>query len=127
LLKAYVTKNFPSHGYLDFALEVEKVTTAKRNNLILNVDGCIGICCLDMMASLGMTREQIKSEVDLGMLNGLFVLGRSIGIMGHVMDQKRQGARLYRHPWEDILFDLPKRPDGWEAFVEEEKKEKKQR
>jgi citrate synthase len=127
LLKAYVVKHFPTHEYLDYALEVEKVTTAKRNNLILNVDGCVGICCLDMMASLGMTKEQIKSEVDLGMLNGLFVLGRSIGIMGHVMDQKRQGARLYRHPWEDILFDLPKRPDGWEAFVEEEKKEKKQR
>jgi hypothetical protein len=125
LLKSYVTKNFPKHDYLDYALEVEKVTTAKRNNLILNVDGCVGICCLDMMASLGMTKEQIKSEVELGMLNGLFVLGRSIGIMGHVLDQKRQGARLYRHPWEDILFDLPKRPEGWEAFVDEEKKEKR--
>ena len=125
LLKSYVTKNFPSHNYLDYALEVEKVTTAKRNNLILNVDGCVGICCLDMMASLGMTKEQIKAEVELGMLNGLFVLGRSIGIMGHVLDQKRQGARLYRHPWEDILFDLPKRPDGWDGFVEEEKKEKR--
>ena len=120
LLKAYVNKNFPGHAYIDYALEVEKVTTAKRNNLILNVDGCIGICCLDMMAGLGMTKEQISSEVKLGMLNGLFVLGRSIGIIGHVMDQKRQGARLYRHPWEDVLFDLPKRPDGFEQFIREE-------
>jgi succinyl-CoA synthetase alpha subunit len=119
LLKDYVLKNFPSHKYLEYALEVEKITTSKRNNLILNVDGCIGICCLDMMASLGMSTEEIKANVDLGMLNGLFVLGRSIGIMGHVLDQKRQGARLYRHPWEDILFDLPKRPQGWEEYKDD--------
>jgi len=125
LLKDYVKKHFPNHEYLDYALEVEKVTTSKKNTLILNVDGCIGICCCDMMASLGMTKEEIQGNVKLGMLNGLFVLGRSIGIMGHVMDQKRQGARLYRHPWEDILFDLPKRPDGWDEMIKEEGGKKK--
>ena len=37
-------------------------------------------------------------------LNGLFVLGRSIGMMGHFFDQKRQRAGLYRQPWDEILF-----------------------
>jgi len=119
LLKEFVINNFPSHEYLDFALEVEKFTTAKKNNLILNVDGCIGICCLDLMASMGLTKEEIKANVDLGVLNGLFVLGRSIGMMGHVLDQKRLGARLYRHPWDDIRFDLPERPPGWEELEKE--------
>jgi len=114
LLKAFVLKNFPKHEYLDYAIEVEKVTTAKRNNLILNVDGCIGITMLDLMSSVGLTKEEIKANVDLGVLNGLFVLGRSIGMMGHILDQKRLKSRLYRHPWDDILFDLPERPPGWE-------------
>jgi len=114
LLKKFVMENFPSHEYLDYALEVEKVTTAKRNNLILNVDGCIGICMLDLQAGIGLTKEEIKNNVDLGVLNGLFILGRSIGMMGHILDQKRLKASLYRHPWDDILFDLPERPPGWE-------------
>ena len=37
LLKEFVFKNFKEHPHLDFALEVEKITTSKRNNLILNV------------------------------------------------------------------------------------------
>ena len=43
LLKEFVMKNFEKHPHLDFALDVEKLTTSKRNNLILNVDGVIGI------------------------------------------------------------------------------------
>ena len=31
---------------LDFALGVEVATTAKRANLILNVDGCIAACLI---------------------------------------------------------------------------------
>jgi ATP citrate (pro-S)-lyase len=34
----------------------------------------------------------------IGTLNGLFVLGRSIGFIGHHLDQKRLRAPLYRHP-----------------------------
>ena len=42
--------------------------------------------------------------VDLGYLNALFVLGRSIGFMGHIFDQYRMKQGLYRHPWDDILY-----------------------
>lgn len=104
LLKQYVFDNFPKHPYMDYALEVEKVTTAKRNNLILNVDGCVGICFLDLMENLEMTQEEKQDVVDTEILNGLFVLGRSIGIMGHIFDQKRQRAALYRQPYDEILY-----------------------
>ncbi|CAF4863475.1 unnamed protein product, partial [Rotaria magnacalcarata] len=45
--------------------------------------------------------------VDDGALNGLFVLGRSIGFIGHFLDQKRLRQGLYRHPWDDISYVLP--------------------
>jgi succinyl-CoA synthetase alpha subunit len=104
LLKEFVFKNFKKHPHLDFALEVEKLTTAKRNNLILNVDGCIGITFLDLLENLDFTPEEVEDVIYSETLNGLFVLGRSIGMMGHVFDQKRQRAGLYRQPWDEILF-----------------------
>jgi ATP citrate (pro-S)-lyase len=104
LLKEFVFKNFPKHPHLDFALEVEKITTSKRNNLILNVDGCIGITFLDLLENLDFTKEEIEDVIYSEALNGLFVLGRSIGMMGHFFDQKRQRAGLYRQPWDEILF-----------------------
>jgi ATP-citrate lyase alpha-subunit len=104
LLKEFVFKNFEKHPHLDFALEVEKITTSKRNNLILNVDGCIGITFLDLLENLDFTQEEIEDVIYSEALNGLFVLGRSIGMMGHVFDQKRQRAGLFRQPWDEILF-----------------------
>jgi ATP-citrate lyase alpha-subunit len=104
LLKEFVIANFEKHPYLDFALEVEKITTSKRNNLILNVDGCIGICFMDLLENLDFSEEEKNDVVESEVLNGLFVLGRSIGMMGHIFDQKRQRAALYRQPWDEILF-----------------------
>ncbi|MHC1564915.1 MAG: citrate/2-methylcitrate synthase [Candidatus Syntropharchaeales archaeon] len=101
----YARETFSSTEYLDYALKVEVITTAKKNNLILNVDGCIGILFLDLMKSSGVfTDEEIQEVIDLGYLNGLFVLGRSIGLIGHALDQYRLKERLYRHPQDDILY-----------------------
>lgn len=108
LLIQYARANFPSTDLLNYALQVEQLTTAKKGNLILNVDGCIGILFLDLMSSCGaFTKEEIDEVVRLGYLNGLFALGRSIGLIGHILDQKRLGARLYRHPAEDIAYMMP--------------------
>ncbi|MGM0598204.1 MAG: citrate/2-methylcitrate synthase [Candidatus Rifleibacteriota bacterium] len=107
LLKDFAKKNFPETRLLDYAIEVEKLTTAKKDTLILNVDGCIGVLSVDMMYGLGWSEERIQGVVDSGGLNGLFLLGRTIGMIGHYMDQNRQKAPLYRHPWDDILYDLP--------------------
>jgi ATP-citrate lyase alpha-subunit len=111
LLKGYAKNHFPKTPYLDFALQVESLTTAKRDNLILNVDGCIGILICDMLRSVGYSPQQVEEFIELGALNAFFVLGRSIGLMGHVLDQKRLRTRLYRQPWDEILFMMPDKPE----------------
>jgi ATP-citrate lyase alpha-subunit len=111
LLKEYAKQHFPMTPYLDFALQVEQLTTAKRDNLILNVDGCIGILICDLLRSVGYSPQQVEEFIQLGALNAFFVLGRSIGLMGHVMDQKRLQTRLYRQPWDEILFMMPDKPE----------------
>ena len=111
VLVKYAKKHFPETETLDYALSIEKLTTRKRGNLILNVDGCIGVLTCDMLRSIGYTREQVREFVDLGILNAFFVLGRSIGLIGHIIDQKRLKARLYRHPWDDIAYMMPNKPE----------------
>ncbi|CAK9087397.1 Probable ATP-citrate synthase subunit 1 (ATP-citrate (pro-S-)-lyase 1) (Citrate cleavage enzyme subunit 1) [Durusdinium trenchii] len=77
----------------------------KRANLILNVDGCIAVCFTDMLRSCGaFSREEADDLMNFGCLNGLFVLGRSMGFIGHHLDQLRLKQPLYRHPWDDITY-----------------------
>ncbi|CDO69080.1 hypothetical protein BN946_scf184992.g29 [Trametes cinnabarina] len=107
LVKEYVHKHFPSHSLLDYALAVEKVTTSKKDTLILNVDGCIAVCFVDLLRDSGaFTPEEADEYIKIGTLNGLFVLGRSIGFIGHHLDQKRLRAPLYRHPADDIFINM---------------------
>ncbi len=83
--------------HLEFALEVEKLTTGKKDNLILNVDGTIAVVLLD----LGFPVES---------LNGFFILARTMGLIGHWIDQKQQAARLIRlHPYLARYATEPKR------------------
>merc|ERR1712151_239020 len=105
IIKEYAKREFPSTDVLDFALAVERVTTKKRANLILNVDGCIAACFVDMLRSCGaFTKKDADDLMRFGCLNGLFALGRSIGLMGHYLDQLRLKQPLYRHPWDDISY-----------------------
>jgi len=105
LVKEYAKKHFKSTPILDFALEVEQLTTKKRANLILNVDGCIAVSFVDMIRSCGaFSRDEADDLMSFGTLNGLFVLGRSIGFIGHYLDQLRLKQPLYRHPWDDITY-----------------------
>jgi len=108
IIVEYAKANFPATPVLDFALEVEKITTKKKANLILNVDGAIACAFVDMMRLCGaFTREEADEAVSLGTLNGLFVVGRSIGFVGHFLDQTRLKQGLYRHPVDDIAYSLP--------------------
>lgn len=108
ILKEFVKANFTDTPLLDYALQVEKITTSKKPNLILNVDGFIGVAMVDMLRGCGcFTREEARQFVDIGSLNALFVLGRSIGFIGHYLDQKRLKQGLYRHPWDDISYVMP--------------------
>lgn len=93
---------------LEYAIAVETVTTSKKDNLILNVDGCVAVCFVDLMRNCGaFSPEEAEDYLKMGVLNGLFVLGRSIGLIAHYLDQKRLRTGLYRHPWDDITYLLP--------------------
>jgi len=95
-LVSYV-KSLPiATPHLDFALSVEKVTSAKKDNLILNVDGTMAAVLVD----LGFPVES---------LNGFFILSRAIGLIGHWVDQKRQESRLIRLFDYLVNYAAPKR------------------
>ncbi len=111
IMKNYAKTHFKKTELLDYALAVEQVTTKKKNNLILNVDGCIGVLLVDLLKELHFSDAEIDEMIAAGLFNALFVLGRSIGLMGHYFDQKRLGEPLYRHPLDDILYDVPERPE----------------
>lgn len=105
LVKEFAKKHFPATPVLDFALAVEQVTTKKKATLILNVDGCIAACFVDLLRACGaFDLTEANELIDNGCLNGLFVAGRSIGFIGHYLDQKRLKQGLYRHPWDDISY-----------------------
>ncbi len=107
-LKKYASEHFPATPLLEYALEVEKLTTSKKDNLILNVDGTIGILMVDMWRALGYSEDDIDGFIDAGALNAFFVVGRSIGFIGHILDEKRLGMPMYRHPTDDILYSVEK-------------------
>ncbi|MCG3110604.1 MAG: ATP citrate lyase [Candidatus Manganitrophus sp. SB1] len=85
--------------HLDFALSVEKITTAKKDTLILNVDGTIAAVLVD----LGWPVES---------LNGFFILARTIGLIGHWVDQTRNGSRLIRMFNYVVNYASPKRREA---------------
>ena len=108
LVAEFAKENFPCTPLLDYAREVEQITTKKKPNLILNVDGCIAVCFVDLLRNSGFfTKDESETYIKTGSLNGMFVLGRSIGFIGHFLDQKRLKQGLYRHPWDDISYVLP--------------------
>ena len=104
LVMEYAKKNFPRTPVLDFALAVEQVTTKKKATLILNVDGCIAACFVDLLRDCGaFDRSEADELIANGCLNGLFVTGRTIGFIGHFIDQKRLKQGLYRYFKSHIL------------------------
>ncbi len=106
-LMNYAKDNFPSTSLLDYARTVEQLTTSKKENLILNVDGTIGILMVDMWRALDYSENEIDEFIESGTLNAFFIVGRSIGFIGHVLDEKRLSMPMYRHPMDDILYSLP--------------------
>jgi len=105
-LMNFAAEHFPATPLLDYAKTVEALTTSKKENLILNVDGTIGILMVDMWRALGYSEEEINEFIESGTLNAFFIVGRSIGFIGHVLDEKRLAMPMYRHPMDDILYDV---------------------
>jgi ATP citrate (pro-S)-lyase len=104
-LCAQFTGNANGDRYLDFALGVEQVTTRKKGNLILNVDGAIAAIMLDLLESeLGYEPHQLQELVDIEFFNALFVLSRSVGFASHYLDQRRHDEGLLRLTEEDVAY-----------------------
>lgn len=81
---------------------MEEVTLSKRSNLILNVDGFIAVSLVDGFRQM-MDEAAVQEVVDSELLNGFFVLGRTIGIIGHWNDQKRLKQGMFRADKDDIV------------------------
>jgi ATP citrate (pro-S)-lyase len=89
--------------FLDFALQVEKITTEKKGNLILNVDGAIAAVLLDFLSEKeGYSDEKLQDLIQQEFFNALFVLSRSVGFIAHFLDQKRLDEGLLRLSSEDV-------------------------
>ena len=61
------------NSILDYALDVEQITTAKRSNLILNVDGAIAVAFVDLLRESG---QFSREESDKYVLLNLFMTAR---------------------------------------------------
>jgi citrate synthase len=86
-----LAQDFPLTPHYTLAKSVEHLTLQKKSNLILNVDGAIAALLLDIMIDCHMSSSEISHAISHGLFNGFFVLARSIGLIGHYLDQKRLG------------------------------------
>jgi citrate synthase len=99
------SKKLENHKYLDFALSIESITSLKKSNLILNVDGAIAALMLDILETCeNYSKEKIKELIDIEFFNALFLVARTIGFTSHYLDQKRNDEGLFRLP--DYLVKL---------------------
>jgi ATP citrate (pro-S)-lyase len=105
LLVSKFAGNSNGDRYLRFAQAVQDVTTSKKGNLILNIDGCIAAIMLDLLESeLEYSPEKLQELVDIEFFNALFVLSRSVGLTAHYLDQRRHDEGLLRLSDDDILY-----------------------
>jgi len=101
-LKSFA-ENLEKKRFTNFALEIEKITTGKKGNLILNVDGAIGALLLDYLSEKeGYSDEQLWELIQQEFFNSLFVLSRSVGFIAHFLDQKRLDEGLLRLNEDDV-------------------------
>ncbi len=101
---ALLLNRFDQGGkHITFAKQVEAVTSAKKAQLILNVDGAIAALLIDILAKQeSMTDKEIKDLLNTSICNALFVLARTVGFIAHFLEQKRLDEGLFRLPTELI-------------------------
>jgi ATP-citrate lyase alpha-subunit len=104
MLIGYAKENFRTLEYLYYAQSIETETLKKKENLILNVDGTVAALLLDMFINLGFSHKEIEEVLDIGVFNTFFILARTIGFIGHTLDEKRLESGLYRHNTSNILY-----------------------
>lgn len=99
------TKNLKLKTYLQFAQSVETITTNKKANLILNVDGTVAAVMLDLLSEKEkLTDKQILDLIGTEFFNALFIFSRSIGFIAHYLDQRRLNEGLFKLPASEIAY-----------------------
>ena len=89
--------------HLDFAKSVEEITTSKKGNLILNIDGNIAAILLDVLSEYeGYSPDELRELVAMDFFNAFFVIPRTIGFISHYLDQKRLDEGLFRLPDDQL-------------------------
>lgn len=89
--------------HLAFAREVEKITTSKKGQLILNVDGVIAALLLDILTDEeNYSPEDVRQLLETEFCNAIFIFARSVGLIAHFMEQKRLDEGLFRLPDDQI-------------------------
>lgn len=83
--------------YLDMALGIAELTSKKRANLILNVDGVVSALFMDYLREKeGFSSNEIAELFEVEFFNSLFLIPRSVGFVGNYLDQKRIDEGLFR-------------------------------
>lgn len=96
-------KNLTTLAHTIFAESVARETAKKRSNLILNVDGAISALLLDYLQEKEQFHvQQVKELINIEFFNSLFYIARSVGFVGHFLDQKRIDEGLFRFNDGDI-------------------------
>lgn len=104
ILATYADR-LPLHPYYDFAKDIEEITTQKKGNLILNVDGHIAALMLDILThEEQISVEELDRLIDADFFNTLFVIPRTVGFIAHYLDQKRLDEGLFRLSDDDVLL-----------------------
>ena len=102
------SEKLKTHKFTDFAKQVEKITTGKKANLILNIDGAIAAVLLDILSEKeGYSENDLQELINAEFFNALFVLSRSVGFIAHFLDQKRLDEGLFRLE-EDMVASVEK-------------------
>jgi len=96
-------EKFENTPHLDFAKQVEEITSSKKGNLILNIDGHIAALLLDVLMQYeGITQEELRELVEIDFFNAFFVIPRTVGFISHYLDQKRLDEGLFRLPDDQV-------------------------
>ncbi len=104
------TNGLKTRLFTDFALKVQKITTGKKGNLILNVDGAIAAVLMDILSEKeGLSHRELQELIDTEFFNAYFVLSRAVGFTAHYLDQRRLDEGLFRlSPNEVSYATIPK-------------------
>jgi len=102
---AFLMEKFDKGGrYTGFAKQVATITTSKKGQLILNVDGAVAALLLDILeTNEGLNPAEIRDFIATEFFNAMFIIARSIGFTAHYLEQKRLDEGLFRLP-DDLII-----------------------